>query len=260
MPLVFLLILMYCVSPAYGVVSENIDFTEFTLLDHDNSIEIVSSNRVEWNQLDRTANRSLSTHLRESHLADFRVDFEFCVTEIHPNSTKNRVMVILYSVRSPDPEGELSEVTLYCEQVSTSKKRYRLVFLQGEYNENYFVDLSPILDVNQQYSARIERIDNEIQLIISMDVGESRSVHNSGWRECGPAKFNKIRTVWSIPYPDDSFDYCSGYIQNMELTEVSDTWLISMDRMELKGYLTLGSIVIVTVFTIIITQYKDEYV
>ena len=257
MPLILLILIMFTIPSACGLGPENVDFTEYTLLDQDNSIEVVSSDRVEWNQLNRVSNRSLSTHLGEESLADFMVDFEFCITEIHPSSIEHRVMVVLYSVRRADPGGQLSEVTLYCEQVSNSDEMFRVVFLQGEYNEYDFVDLSSILKVNQTYFARIERMDNEIRLKIS---NEREGVHNSDWRECGPAKFNKIRTVWSIPYPDDSFDYCSGYLQNMELTDFSGDWYNSNDRLELKGHLMSGILIVVTLFTLGIVMNKTTYV
>jgi hypothetical protein len=200
-------------SPPYNIMNQSYDdFNEYREIDPDDSI-FISTNRVNWINMNRSTGRNIWRDYEASFSSDFIHKFTFSIEQIEAGDRNNREVVRLWTLKKDDVS-----LILYAEQAGSIDDEFNLVFFQrdriGNLFEFYSSDYFESLSVGEVYFATISKQDDIYRLFVNDDV---ITLMDSG-PQLGVSEGYTTLSIVSIGgYSEDLEDWSSGFIENLRI-------------------------------------------
>jgi FtsZ-binding cell division protein ZapB len=200
-------------SPPYNIMNQNYDyFTEYRQIDPDDSI-FISTNRVNWINMNRSIGRNIWRDYEASFSSDFIHKFTFSIEQIEAGDRNNREIVRLWTLKKYDVS-----LILYAEQAGTIDDKYNLVFFQrdriGNLFEFYSSDYFDSLSVGEVYYVTISKQGDVYRLFVNDNV---ITLIDSGPHLGISEEYTTLSIVSIGGYSEDLEDWSSGFVENLRI-------------------------------------------
>lgn len=174
----------------------------------------VTSNRVEWDHVDRTAWIRVFKDFGEDYIENFECKFAVNFSSIEAGVSTNRLIIHLLSVMNDIA----NQISVYAHQFGDTDNKWRIVFFQRKERNNVFVFIGNIeFTTNKLYYIKVTRMDNICRVIVYDDVDEMIILEDSGDKTGIIDKYRYVAVARGIDNPVDREDWSSGYIENLEI-------------------------------------------
>jgi hypothetical protein len=200
-------------SAPYNIMNQNYDnFTGYREIDPDESI-FISTNRVNWINMDRSIGRNIWREYDLSFSSDFIHKFTFSIEQIEAGDRNDREIVRLWTLKKDDVS-----LVLYAEQAGSIDDEFNLVFFQRDRLGNIFEFYSSVsfesLSIGEIYYATISKQDDIYRLFVNDDV---ITLIDSGPYLGVSVEYTTLSIVSIGGYNEDLEDWSSGFIENLRI-------------------------------------------
>ena len=156
----------------------NLDLSNITLKDPHNKYH-VTSDTLTWNKINRTHNQGLVA--TQFNLTHHIVEFDFQLDNFTFGDGGNRRLITLWAISDTEEVNDTRSYTmLYAEQVTYREGIYELIFHQKQNNENMFVDVGIIFQLNTSYHCRIIRYGDYAKYQVYTNSSKTEQLYDSG--------------------------------------------------------------------------------
>ena len=196
-----------------------VNFTEFREVDPDGVIDVNTSSRIDWANMNRSLERRLFKDFRPKQFGDFMHIFEFGLREIEAGDESNRQSVVLWEISTTNASArgrDSSFMHIYAEQIHSSNETFNLVFNQKIDGYNTMVYFR-LLSVGKTYYATVMREGSTCRIIVYNDLGRTNITFDSGYLVCEPTRYDYLLLIKTSVYTEDFEDWSTGYLQNLSI-------------------------------------------
>jgi len=196
----------------------NLNLSNMTLKDPYNKYHI-TPNSLTWDSINRTHNQGLV--VTQHNLTHHIVEFDFQLDNFTFGGGGNRRLITLWAISDTEEVDDTRSYTmLYAEQVTYREGIYELIFHQKRNNENMFVDVGAIYQLNTSYHCRIIRYCDYAKYQVYSNSSKTELLYDSEEWNLAPDEYQYLYFGYMYPpsKPNDLYITSSGKMSNIKIS------------------------------------------